>query len=58
LAVLALLGGLVIFGLVAQGRSLSHLLGTLGFVAYFLLVARLWGLTLRNAKTAPPVTRK
>jgi hypothetical protein len=57
LAVLALLGALVVVGLAAQGLTLWQSLVSIGFGAGVLLLAWLWQLTLRRARTAPPPSR-
>lgn len=56
IGVLALLGGLVVFGLAANGLSLAQSAVSLGFVAGVLVLAWLWRLTLRGAEKAPPPT--
>jgi hypothetical protein len=48
LAVLAMLGGLVLFGLAAQGLSLMKFLVSIGFGAAVLLLTWLWDITLRQ----------
>jgi hypothetical protein len=53
-----MLGGLVVFGLAANGLSLLQSLVALGFGAGVLLIAWLWQLTLRRAETAPPLSRR
>ena len=56
IGVLALLGGLVVFGLAANGLSLMQSAVSLGFGAGVLILAWLWRLTLRRAEKAPPPT--
>ncbi len=56
IAVLAVLGGLVVFGFAANGLSLVRSVVSLGFVAGVLLVAWLWRLSVRRAETAPRST--
>ncbi len=54
----AVLVGLVVFGLAVNGLSLLQSLVTLAFGAAVLLLAWLWQLTIRRAETAPPLTRR
>ncbi len=56
IGVLAALGGLIVFGLAANGLSLVQSAVSLGFGAGVLVLAWLWRLTLRRAETAPPPT--
>lgn len=58
LAVLALLAGMVVAGLVASGSTLQQSLVGIGVLAFLLLVAWLWQLTLRRAETARPLSVK
>jgi hypothetical protein len=57
IAALAVLGGLVVFGLVANGLSLLQSLVSLGFGAGVLLIAWLWQLVLRRSSAATAPTR-
>ncbi len=54
--VLAMLGGLVVFGFAANGLSLLQSVVSLCCVAGVLLTAWLWRFSLRRADTAPPST--
>ena len=56
IGVLAMLGGLLVFGFAANGLSLLQSAVSLGFGAGVLVIAWLWRLTLRRAETAPPPT--
>ena len=53
LGVFALLGGLVVLGLGANGVTLMQSLAALGFGAGVLLLAQLWQATLRRTDAAP-----
>jgi hypothetical protein len=53
LAVLAMLGGLILFGLAAQGLSPTKFLVSIGFGSEVLLLTWLWDITLRQ-KPRPP----
>ena len=56
IGVLTMLGGLVVFGLAANGLSLLQSAVSLGFGAGVLVIAWLWQRTLRRTATAPPPT--
>jgi hypothetical protein len=58
LAVLALLGGVVLVGLAAQGLARTQFLVSTGFGATVLLLVRLWDMTLRQEQPRPPLTRR
>jgi hypothetical protein len=53
---LALLGGLVVFGLAANSRSVLHFLGSVGFAVTLLLIVVLGHRTLRRARHRDPWT--
>jgi hypothetical protein len=57
LAVLLMMGWLVLFGLATSRRTLPEWLMALGVGAFVLFYVRLWDLTLRQARTSPPLTR-
>ena len=54
IGVLTILGGLVVFGLAANGLSLLQSAVSLGVATGVLVIAWLWQWTLRRAATAPP----
>lgn len=56
IGVLAMLGGLVVFGFAANELSLVQSVVSLGFGAGVLAIAWLWRLSLARAETAPPPT--
>src|SRR5262245_20584159 len=56
--VLALLGGVFVLGLAANGLSLVQSVITLGFGVGVLVLAWLWQVTLRQARTVPSLTRR
>jgi hypothetical protein len=58
LAVLALLGGLVVVGLVANGRGVVDALAAAGFAVVMLLGAWGWQWTCRRAGSRPPPSGK
>jgi hypothetical protein len=57
IGVLAMLAGLLVYGLAVSGRTLLESLLALGFGGALVQLAYLWRLTLRRAETAPPLTR-
>jgi hypothetical protein len=57
-AAVAILGALVVLGLVANGRSLAESLVAIGFGAMLLWLAWLWQRISRHAETRPPLTGK
>ena len=56
IGVFAILGGLVVFGLAANGLSLLQSAVSVGFGAGVLVIAWLWQRTLRRAATFPAPT--
>jgi hypothetical protein len=55
IGVLAMLGGLVVLGMAANGLSLVQVLVSIGFGVGFLVLAGLWGYTLRRSPPARPL---
>lgn len=55
---LALLGGLLVSGLVANGQTLPEALAAINFLAAVLGIARLWQWTGRGRQSRQPLTRR
>jgi hypothetical protein len=53
---LAVLGMLVVVGLLASGVTWPVTLAAVGIVVFLRVIVSLWEMTLRRAETAPPLT--